>query len=178
MQFNRTKPYNYYLMGLLNWRQSNILLNNQPKLVENFLGYLTANFKWLPNSKHSFQLELKSTLYNQKGENLNNSNLRNELVLKGENEWNKKIYSEFKVNCNFTNNLDGGRIINPIIDFSVNKYLTKSQKIKISASARNILNTQNLFIISQNLNTEAERSTNILPRFFMGGVTFYLEKWK
>lgn len=178
MQFNRIKPYNYYLMGLLNWRQSNIFLNNQPTLVENFLGYLTANFKWLPNPKHSFQLELKSTLYNQKGQNLNNSNLRNELILKGESEWNKKIYSEFKINYNFTNNLNGGLIINPIIDFSVNKYLTKSQKIKISASARNILNTQNLLIISQNLNTEAERSTNILPRFFMGGITFYLEKWK
>ncbi len=178
MQFNRTKPYNYYFMGLLNWKQSNVLLNNQPKLVENFLGYVTANLKWLPSSKHSFQLELKSTLYNQKGQSLNNSNLRNELTLKGENEWNKDFYSEFKVNYNFTQNLDGMVIINPIIDFSVNKYLTASKKIKISASARNILNTQNLFIVSQNLNIESERSTNILPRFFMGGITFYLEKWK
>jgi hypothetical protein len=178
MQFSRTKPYNYFFMYFMNWRESNVLLNGQPKLIENFIGNFSANLKWLPNQKQSYQLELKSTKYIQKGQNLANSNLRNEFIVKGENEWGKDFYSDFKINYNFTNSLNGKSIINPIIDASINKYISKNKKIKLFATAKNLLNTQNIFIVAQNLNVESERFTNTLPRFFMVGASIYLEKWK
>lgn len=178
-KFNRSKPYSFFSAAFLNWSQNYVLWNSQPQTFNNLFGYFVGNFKYLLSEKHTFSAELKNTMLNQRQENARaNSNFRSELILKSENEWKKNLYSEFKINYIINKNLQNQSITYPIVDFSINKYVSENQKFKIVASAKNLFNVNNSFITSQTLNTQTERFTNIIPRYFMFGATFYMEKWK
>lgn len=177
-KLNRNKSYSFFCASFVNWSQSYLAWNNKIEPFENLYIYITENFKWRISELNTLSLELKNTLLSQKQQyKAKSSNFRSDFFLLLESELKKNIFVELKLNYAVVQNISKENTTYPFFDFSLNKY-TKNQKVRFFITLKNVFNVNSNFVFSQMLNGESEKRMNTLPRYFMAGATFYVEKWK
>ncbi|MDZ7898646.1 MAG: hypothetical protein U5N85_11565 [Arcicella sp.] len=179
-QFNRTKPLSFYILSSFVWQKTAISINDNVNPLNSFTHFITGNLKWTINPNFDLKLDLTQTYSGQKiGPNgVFNANTQSEVNLKLDKSWKDKLYTDF--NIKFINNVSSfGQSNNyTLMDFSAYQYFLKNNKLKVSLTAKNILDVNTIYMNNISQGIQRESFTDRLPRIIMFGATFYLEKWK
>ena len=179
-QFNRTKPLSFYILSSFIWQKTSISINDKVNSLNSFTHFVTGNLKWTLNTTLDLKLDLTQTYSGQRiGVNGQfNSNTQSEVNLKIDKNWNDIFYTDFNVKFISNSSSFGQNNNYTLMDFSTYRYFLKNNKLRLSLSAKNLLDVNTIYTNTISQGIQREEFTNRLPRIILLGATFYLEKWK
>ena len=177
-QFNRTKPSSFYILNLLTWQESSIFISDKPQPINSFISMIFGNLKWTINPYLDLKLDLKQTYSSQKLNDISNSNINREATLKVDKNWNDKVYTDVNITYFSSSNSLGQSNNYTIFDISAYQYFLKNNKFRVIFLVKNLLNVNTLYTNNISQFSQREEFINRLPRIFMVGLTYYIDRWK
>ncbi|GAA3950448.1 hypothetical protein [Hymenobacter algoricola] len=180
-QLNQQKSYSLHSFFTAQWLQGAILTQGTVLPLRTFLGVAAAGVKW--NGPQGTVLKLDwRTVFTQQTSSAAGAaavrNARHEPAFRLDKKWGGSPFTQVAATAVLNSYAAGGSNSNLLVDVNVSKFLFTGERVKLTLSARNLLNNRVYSLNSFSANTERQETMGRLPRFLLAGISVYPEKWK
>ena len=176
-KFTADKPYNLFLFAYLGWQQNNLVNSQRLQTFDNYFAFLSGNLNWKVSKKLSLKADGRATVFRQAYQK-SATLIRGDVKARAEYNLSEKTYVEMQNTTYLNSNFVAKPVSYHILNLAFYQYLLPSNRLRVSATAYNVLNVSNDFTNYISANIKSEQFVNRLPRYFMLSLTFYADKWK